>query len=128
MEEKPKDISEVFFFTRQPIENKGFAFMWVYKPICPECNKARLKKLKKRDKNYACEACKKTFEPKEHDALLKYNLEYTCPECEHKGTDFGEWTSKPKSKTSTIMLRFICENCKSKLKVARMGKKKKKKN
>ena len=50
MEEKPKDVSEIDFFTRQIMEGDGFAFMWVYKPLCPECGEARLKKLKRENR------------------------------------------------------------------------------
>jgi DNA-directed RNA polymerase subunit M/transcription elongation factor TFIIS len=126
MEEKPKDITELDFFTRQIIEPDGFAFFWVYKPKCPACSGARLKKLKKRDKIYACAACKKAFEPAEYNALLKYNLEYTCPKCKNKGELFGSW-NKPKLKTAPTMLKFACEKCSEKLKVLRMKKAKKKK-
>ncbi len=127
MEEKPKDISELDFFTRQIIDPDGFAFFWAYKPKCPDCNNSRLKKLKKRDKVYACESCKKTFEPQEYLALLKYNLEYTCPKCKNKGELHDSWV-KPKSKTAPIMLKFKCEKCNEKLKVMRMKKAKKKKD
>lgn len=127
MEEKPKDISELDFFTRQIIGEDGFAFMWCYKPLCPECKKARVKKAKKRDKNYSCIECKKEFEPEEYKGLLKFNLEYTCPECKHKGELHGDW-DKPKSKTAPTMLKFACEKCGAKLKVMRIKKEKKKKS
>lgn len=126
MEDKPKDIKELDFFTRQILPGDGFAFMWVYKPECPDCDKARLKKLKKRAKVYTCTACKKNFKKDEYNELLKYNVEYTCPDCKKKGEAHGEW-KKPKSRTSTVMLKFVCDNCGSKLKVYRMSKKKKKK-
>ena len=126
MEEKPKDISELDFFTRQIIQPDGFAFFWVYKPKCSSCGNARLKKIKKRDKVYACEACKKIYEPEEYKSLLKYNLEYVCPNCKNKGELCGSW-DKPKSKTAPTMLKFSCEKCKEKLKVVRMKKEKKKK-
>ena len=124
MEEKPKDINELDFFTRQLLEPKGFAFMWVYKPLCPDCNKSRLKKLKKRDKFYACESCNKTFEKPEYNSLLKYNIEYTCPKCSKKGEASGDWI-KPTSKKSAVMQKFTCSSCGEKLKVARISKKKK---
>ncbi|MDD2678621.1 MAG: hypothetical protein PHT91_02445 [Candidatus Nanoarchaeia archaeon] len=126
LEEKPKDITELDFFTRQLIDKNGFAFMWVYKPLCPECSKARLKKLKKRDKVYACAECSKTFEPEEYKALLKFNLEYVCPACKYEGKLHDSW-EKPKSKTAPIMLKFKCEKCNEKLKVMRMKKAKTKK-
>jgi len=126
MEDKPKDITELDFFTRQIIQPDGFAFFWVYKPKCPDCSKARVKKLKRRDKEYACEACKKTFSPEEYVALLKYNLEYTCPHCKNKGELSDSWL-KPKSKTAPIVLKFVCQKCGEKLKVVRMKKDKKKK-
>ena len=126
MEDKPTSISEVDFFTRQIMEPNGFAFMWVFKPMCPECGKARLVKIKKRDKVYTCIECKKTFEKSEYNSLLKANLEYTCPNCEHKGKLFTDW-KKPEKKSSVTVLKFVCESCGSKLKVARMKKQKKKK-
>ena len=125
MEQKPKDISELYFFTRQTLEPKGFAFMWVYKPMCPKCGKARIAKLKKRDKVYTCNECKSVFEKAEHDKLLNFNVEYTCPECSHKGELSGDWTSKPTSKTSAVMLKFNCQKCDNKLQISRMSKKKK---
>ncbi|MBN1923415.1 MAG: hypothetical protein JW791_01480 [Nanoarchaeota archaeon] len=124
MDPKPSDISELDFFTRQVLEPKGFAFMWVYKPLCPDCKNSRLKKLKKRDKVYTCESCKKTFEKGDYGELLVYNIEYTCPKCGKQGTDSGKW-KKPTSKTSTVMQKFECKNCGEKLKVSRMSKKKK---
>jgi transposase-like protein len=126
MEDKPKDIAQLDFFTRQPMDEKGFAFMWVYKPKCPECNESRLKKLKRRGKIYTCESCKKNYETEEYNELLKYNLEYTCPYCEHKGELYESWP-KPANRKSSVMLRFTCQGCNKRLKVARMGKKKKSK-
>jgi predicted RNA-binding Zn-ribbon protein involved in translation (DUF1610 family) len=121
MEEKPKDIAELDFFTRQIMDEKGFAFMWVYKPLCPKCSKARIKKLKKRDKVYTCSECKAAFELPEYVALLNYNLECTCPKCGKKSEMFGHW-EKPKSKNAPTVLKFKCEHCGEKLKVIRMKK------
>ncbi|PIU63375.1 hypothetical protein COS83_00675 [archaeon CG07_land_8_20_14_0_80_38_8] len=104
----------------------GFAFMWVYKPLCPACGKARLKKPKKTAKFYACEACKKEFEKPEYNKLLAYNIEYTCPACGKKGLIHGEW-EKPGTKTSKVMVKFECEHCGEKNTIYRMSKLKKKK-
>lgn len=127
LEDKPSDIKELDFFTKQfvPLKNgEGFALMWVYKPTCPECGEARLKKPSKRAKKYECSACNAEFKKEEYDELLEYNLEYTCPECGYEGKEHGSW-DKPKSKTSTVMLRVGCPECGEKFKVYRMGKKKK---
>ena len=66
----------------------------------------------------------KSFEKNQYDDLLKVNLEYTCPICEKKSEFFDKWV-KPSNKKSTIVLKFECNNCHSKLKVYRMSKKKK---
>ena len=126
MEAKPSNIIDVDFFTRQIIYPKGFAFFWVYKAMCPACNKVRLKKAKRRDKFYTCPECAKIYQIEEYNAMLKYNLEYTCPECNKSGELCGDWV-KPKKKTAKVILKFVCEHCKTKLKVIRMKKQKPKK-
>ncbi len=123
IDEKPKDISELDYFTRQILEPNGFVFMWVYKPKCPKCNKGRLTKLKKRDKVYTCPSCNSTFSKEEYNGMLYFNIEYTCPECGFKGQLHDKW-NKP-SKSAAVMLKFKCEKCGASLKVVRMKKKKK---
>lgn len=126
MEPKPKSLSEVDFFTRQVLDPDGFAFMWVYKPYCPKCKKARMTKIKKRDKLYTCPACKYTLEKPDYNALLIANVEYTCPFCGKKGEFSGNF-KKPEKKSATVMLKFECEHCGKKIKIVRLKKKKKKK-
>ena len=122
MEPEPTSLDEVDFFTRQILKPSGFAFMWVYKPICPKCGKSRLKKLKKRDKVYTCVSCGYTAEKDEYNSMLKYNVKYTCPNCGHKGEAYGKW-DKPKSKTATIVLKIKCESCNAPIKIVRMKRK-----
>lgn len=125
MEPKPTNLSEVDFFTRQIMYPNGFAFFWVFKPMCPACNKARLTKLKKRDKVYTCtnKECGKVFSRKEYDALLNFNLEYVCPKCNKKGELFGHWV-KPAKGSAKVIQKFVCEHCNAKLKIVRMRKQK----
>ncbi len=122
LEPKPENIQNVNYFSRQVLGKKGFAFMWVYKPKCPECGEARLKKPKKRAKKYKCDSCGEEFTKEKYEELLEYNLEYTCPECGFEGGKHGNW-DKPASKNSKIMLKFRCPECDNLIKVYRLKKK-----
>jgi predicted RNA-binding Zn-ribbon protein involved in translation (DUF1610 family) len=85
-----------------------------------------MKKLKKRDKVYTCSSCGHTLDIPEYNALLKYNVEYTCPGCGKSSQAHDSW-EKPKSKTAPTVLKFNCGNCGIIVRVFRMKKKKKKK-
>jgi len=113
---EPESMSEVIYYTRRELGDKGNVVVWVYKQKCPVCGKALMGKPtdKKgkvliRAKEYVCPECKHTVEKKAYEETLTASAKYTCPKCGNKGEI--EFPFKRKSIEGVQTLRFQCQKC-----------------
>ncbi len=120
---EPESTNECVYYTRRQIGEKGFATVWVFKQMCPECGKALMGKpvvkgkVKIRAKEYVCPECNHTVEKKEYEESLTASCKYTCPGCEHQGE--AEMQFKRKSIDGVQTLRFNCEQCNANIDVTK---------
>lgn len=131
---EPESMEELVYFTNRKIKD-GNAKAWVYKAMCPKCNKGlmgkpvdpKTKKPKIRAKEYVCPECNFTQEKEEYEDTLDCQIIYTCPECKHKGEAevsfkrkrvmlFDVETQKKKAADAVI---FNCDGCGEKIPITK---------
>lgn len=129
---EPESMEEIIYFTNRTLEEgKGKIKAWVYKKLCPKCQKAKMGKpvekghVKIRAKEYVCPECGFTEEKEEHEESLTVETKYTCPECGKE----GESTTPCKRKSFMGVKAYVveCQHCKVKIPVTKKMKKIKKK-
>lgn len=115
MLKEPENMNECLYFTNRTIRDLGKAKAWVYKKICPKCEKVIMGKpvekgkVRIRAKEYVCPACGYVEEKKEHEESLKLELKYVCPECEHEGEAEAPYIWKTFKGVKSIL--FNCGEC-----------------
>ena len=127
---EPSSMSECVYFTNRTI-NSGSIMVWVFRKMCPKCNKDFMGKpkdakgsVKIRAKEYVCPACS-YMEPKEiYEPSLTANAKYKCPHCGTEGE--GQIPYNRKNINGIPTLRFSCEKCKGNIDVTKKMKDKKK--
>jgi len=129
---EPESMDDLIYFTNRTLEEgKGKIKAWVYKKMCPQCNKAKMGKpvekgkVKIRAKEYVCPACNFTEEKQAHEESLTLEAKYLCPQCGKE----GESTTPYKRKSFMGVKAYVveCSNCKAKLPVTKKMKEVKKK-
>jgi predicted RNA-binding Zn-ribbon protein involved in translation (DUF1610 family) len=129
---EPESVENLIYFTNRTLEEgKGKVKAWVYKKMCPECNKAKMGKpvekghVKIRAKEYVCPECGFTEEKVEHEESLSLEAKYTCPSCGKE----GEGTAPYKRKSFMGVKAYVveCSNCSAKIPVTKKMKAPKKK-
>jgi len=129
---EPESMDDLIYFTNRTLEEgKGKIKAWVYKKMCPQCNKVKMGKpveggkVKIRAKEYVCPECGFTEEKTEHEESLTLEAKYTCPEC---GKD-GESTAPYKRKSFMGVKAYVveCSNCNAKIPLTKKMKEVKKK-
>lgn len=123
--EEPKSTEGCIYFTNRTINSESVK-AWVFKELCPNCNKALMNKPRDksgkvliRAKEYTCPECNHTVEEKEYESSLMANIKYTCPYCHNQGElqvpfqrkkvkRFNEERGK---KETVESLRFKCQKC-----------------
>jgi len=127
MVKEPTNVTDVIYFTRRKIDEKGFAMAWVYKQPCPKCKKAdmgkpkdpKTGKVKIRAKEYICPACSYTAEKVAYEETLTCEVKYTCPHCGKNGEDAVPFKRKrvqrkdPETgkKKALDVIRVVCGSC-----------------
>lgn len=77
--------------------------------------------VKIKAQEYVCPGCGYTEPKEEHEAGLKLEVHYTCPECRKEGESTGEYKRKRyKGVPSYIVL---CQHCQAKIALTRKLKK-----
>ena len=123
---QPASMDECVYFTNRTIGN-GKIKAWVFKELCPKCNKSLMSKPidqktgkpKIRAKEYTCKDCGFTLPEEEYENTLTINVQYTCPYCGFQGEIqvpfkrkklqiFDEETQKKKTIDA---VRFQCQKC-----------------
>lgn len=130
---QPKSIKEVIYFTNRTLANGKPLKAWTYKMECPKCKKAKMGKPinpktgrpKIRATEYVCPECNYTEEKIAHEASLKIQATYTCPECGKEGESEGPYKRKTYQGVSSYILN--CEHCDAKIAITKKMKAPKKK-
>ncbi len=118
----PESMEECLYFT-----NRGDIIAWVYRKLCPKCKKAKMGKpvekgsVKIRAKEYVCPSCGYTEQKEQHEASLKLEAQYTCPECGKEGESTGEY--KRKSFQGVPSYLVTCQHCNAKIALTKKLKK-----
>lgn len=129
---EPESMENLIYFTNRTLEGgNGKIKAWVYKKMCPKCNKAKMGKpvekgkVKIRAEEYTCPSCGFTEEKTVHEESLNLEAKYTCPECGKE----GESTALYKRKSFMGVPAYVveCSNCKAKIPLTKKMKKIKKK-
>ena len=129
---EPESMGDLIYFTNRTLEGgKGKIKAWVYKKMCPKCNKEKMGKpvedgkVKIRAKEYVCPSCGFTEEKVAHEESLNLEAKYLCPSCGKE----GEGTAPYKRKSFMGVKAYVveCVNCKAKLPVTKKMKEVKKK-
>ena len=129
---EPESMGDLIYFTNRTLEEgKGKVKAWVYKKLCPKCQKAKMGKpvdqghVKIRAKEYTCPECGFTEEKEAHEESLNLEAKYTCPSCGKE----GEGTTIYKRKSFMGVKAYVveCQHCKAKIPVTKKMKKIKKK-
>lgn len=132
---QPKSMNDLVYYTQRIIKTKGKAKVWVFKKECPKCGKALMHKpidpktgkYKTRSKEYVCSECNYIVNKEEYEDTLMANIDYVCPNCEHKGmkevsfkrkkvTIFNEKKGK---NVKLDALTFSCDNCNEQIKITK---------
>ncbi len=125
--EKPRQASDLRYFSRKILENGGKATVWVFAPACPKCGQGRLVipydedtgRYKSRARDFTCNNCK--FAVQKSEIKMENpvaNIEYVCPLCKAAGEKQTEF-----KRDSKKVLKFTCDSCGKEVKV--MGSKNK---
>ena len=127
---EPDSMEKLVYFTQRTI-GTGSAKAWVYRIMCPKCNKClmgkpidpKTGKIKIRSKEYVCPECNHTEEKKEHEESLTCEIIYTCPECGANSEASVPYKRKKYQGVDSIV--FLCEKCNAKIAVTKKMKEKK---
>jgi len=129
---EPESMEDIIYFTNRTLEEgKGKLKAWVYKKLCPKCQKAKMGKpvekghVKIRAKEYVCPACNFTEEKAEHEESLTLEAKYLCPYCNKEGESTAPYTRKSFMGVKAYIVE--CQHCKAKIPVTKKMKKIKKK-
>ena len=112
---QPESMDDLMYFTRRTVFD-GRVVAWVFKPECPACGEAQMRKPRNKDgkpktrsKTYVCPACEHEEKKSDVKANATVNVHYICPHCEHEGdatTDYKRRTYM--GKKSFV---FQCAEC-----------------
>ncbi len=129
---EPESMGDLIYFTNRTLEEgKGKIKAWVYKKLCPKCQKAKMGKpvekghVKIRAKEYVCPACNFTEEKTEHEESLTLEAKYTCPSCNKEGESTAPYIRKSFMGVKAYVVE--CQHCKAKIPVTKKMKTVKKK-
>ena len=128
-------MSECVYFTNRLLDNEGQITAWVFRELCPKCNKSLMGKPKNpktgkakiRAEEYTCPSCGYTEEKGEYEDKLTCNIKYKCPYCKHedetqvsflrkKVQRFNEEKQKKESVEAVV---FDCSKCKKRIEITK---------
>lgn len=115
--ELPKDMSELTYFTRRTLGDKGKVMTWVPKESCTKCKKGLVAKPKDaktgrpkiRSTEYVCDSCGEEYPKEEYEESLTAYVIFTCPHCGKSGEVKAPF--KRKSIAGVKTLRVPCPFC-----------------
>ena len=130
MVKEPESMEQLIYFTNRDV-GKGAVTAWVYKGLCPKCEKGLMAKPKNektgrpkiRATIYVCPECGYEVDKKEHEETLECEIKYTCPECGHKGETAVLFKRKTYQGMKAVV--FQCEKCDAKIPITKKLKTKK---
>lgn len=110
----PESLEECVYFTNRSI-GQGHVLAWVYRKLCPKCQKAKMGKpvvkgkVQLRAAFYQCPNCSYQEEKKAHEESLKIEAQLTCPECSKEGETTAEYKRKNYKGVPSYLL--TCPHC-----------------
>jgi len=119
--ERPKQASDLRYFSRKTLDNGGKATVWVFAPICPQCKTGRLiipydeeaGRYKSRSKEFSCNSCNFRVPKNQIKAETPIaNVDYVCPHCSKSGEK-----QDPFVRSAAGVFKFKCEHCGKEIKV-----------
>lgn len=123
---EPSSVEDLVYFTNRTLnDSKGSVKAWVYKLECPQCKKdlmskpinPKTKKPKVRASYYECKSCHHTMEKSEVEPLLKVEVKYICPMCQHEGCAIIPFKRKKFKGVDAFI--FNCEKCNEKIPITK---------
>lgn len=90
---EPKDIPNLYYFTKRDIQPNGKAIVWVFYPFCPHDNQKLIRPKRKTYQTFKCKNCDKDF------LIRKDKKTFSCPSC------------KFEEKLSSLAKTLWCEKC-----------------
>lgn len=133
MFDEPESMDELVYFTNRSLgeAGEGYIICWVKREKCPKCKVGMMAKPKDpktgkpkiRATEYVCPECSFSMEKKAHEASLKAQANYKCPECGNENCAEVPFTRKKIQGVDT--LRFNCGKCKANIDVTKKMKAKK---
>ena len=115
MLKEPESMDECLYFTNRTIGELGKARAWVYKKLCPKCEKVKMGKpvengkVRIRAKEYICPECGHIEEKKEHEESLTLESTYTCPACNKEGESTAPYIRKKYKGIPAFVVE--CQHC-----------------
>lgn len=110
----PESLADCLYFT-----NRGYVIAWVYRQACPKCKEGRLGKpivkgkVQSKAKEYVCHSCGYREDEATHEAGVKLEASYTCPQCNKKGESTGEYKRKKFKGIPSYIV--VCQHCGEKM-------------
>ncbi|MGV8162522.1 MAG: hypothetical protein ACP5N2_04295 [Candidatus Nanoarchaeia archaeon] len=121
---EPESMDELVYFTRRATVD-GTLRAWAFREICPKCKKSMMGKpkdsktgkIKIRDKEYICPACKYAVPAQEYEDTLTLNIDYTCGACKKSGQIAVPFKRKTYMGAKAVV--FECQSCKKKIPITK---------
>lgn len=132
---EPESMDECVYFTNRLLDNEGYIKTWVFRELCPKCQKSlmgkprdkKTGKAKIRANEYQCPSCKYQEEKGEYEDKLTANIKYKCPFCENedetqvsfKREKVRRFNEEKQKKETVDALIFDCSKCKKRIEVTK---------
>jgi len=132
---EPESMDECVYFTNRFLDNEGYIKTWVFKELCPKCQKSLIGKPKDkktgrakiRANEYECPSCNYKEGKEEYEDKLTANIKYKCPYCKNedeiqvsfKRKKVQRFNEEKQKKETVDALVFDCSKCKKRIEVTK---------
>lgn len=132
---EPESMNECVYFTNRFLNNEGYTKTWVFRELCPKCQKSLMGKPKDkktgrakiRAEEYECPSCGYKENKEEYEDKLTANIKYKCPYCKNedeiqvpfKRGKVRRFNEEKQKKETVEALVFDCSKCKKRIEVTK---------
>jgi|SRR3989344_202044 len=132
---EPESMDECVYFTHRLLDNEGYIKTWVFKELCPKCQKLlmgkprnpKTGKPKIRSEEYECASCGYKENKEGYEDKLTANIKYKCPYCKNedeaqvsfKRKKVQRFNEEKQKKETVDALVFDCSRCRKRIEVTR---------
>ena len=121
---EPESMDTLIYFTNRAVDS-GQVRAWVYKGMCPTCQKGKMEKPKNektgrpkiRATHYLCNACGHEEEKDQYEETLDIEIVYTCPACKHEGDITVPYKRRTFNGVKAVV--FQCQQCNEKIPISK---------